>query len=250
MNIFELMSQTLKELASESQCSKAEAAALYSDISDWSFPQVVFESAYLSLNASILLPFLGLNSIQEEKLRNQLLKTAWARNFEGYWTLVAQLVQIEPYKPAKILEQAITALGTNAFFGNHIRSMKRIYKNMIVRNPYAPSTAPVRKPQRKRGYNDKGHLPLKHVTPKGKPKIERQKPQEIQEDPRFYSNSLIGDRSNIAAELLEKNTSARRKKTRRRRKTYCKVRNSKRYFSGDKITKEEWHQILNYEGKN
>lgn len=245
MNLFEILGQTLKELTKEGQCSKAEVAALYSDIVDWKFPQQVFESAYLALNASILLPFLGFNSITEEKLRNQLNKIAYQKNYQGYWKLVSTLVETEPYVPARVLEKAIEKIGTNAFFGNHLKSMRRIKNNMIAFNPYEPSNAPVRKPQRKRGYNDKGHLPLKHLTPIGHPlKKERPKPQEITEEPRFYSTSLIGDRSNIAAELVRKPTSARKRRRSKRKTERCKD-NSKRYYSKQKVTKEEWLAIFN-----
>lgn len=245
MNLFDIMLQTLGFLTLEPQKNKAEHPALYSDISQWDFPQTVFESAYLSLNAACLLPFLGLNCDNEERLRNQLSRLAHSKGLQGRWSLVERLVRQEPYTPAAVLNCLVQEVGPHAFFGNHIKSMRRIYKNMKVKNPYEPSTSPVRKPQRKSGYNDKGHLPLSHVVPKGRPTRERAPYQEITEESRFYSNTLVGDRSNIAAELMRKSTS-RKKRTRRRKKHQPVARDySKQYHNNQKVSKEEWHAIFN-----
>lgn len=222
-HLFDLLvslEQTLKILTSESQCNKAEHPALYSDILMWKFPQEVFNSANMVINAAVVLPFLGLNSDNQERLRNQISKVARSKNYEGKWNLVERLVRIEPYLPSKVLELILEEIGPNAFFGNNIKSMRKIYHNMVIINPYEPDQRPVKKPQRKRGYNDKGHLPLKHMTPKGRmiKSSTQEDYKEINEAPRFYSFTDVGDRSNIAAELVKRSTSQRRKNKRKAKK--------------------------------
>lgn len=108
---------------------------------------------------------------------------------------------------------------------------------------YQKKLSPVKVPERKRGYNDKGHLPARHISVKGKVQKNIREPfVEIEIQGTFYSNTPLAGNNNIAAGFLEKTTPVRK---RRRKKKLKTVKSSpKRYNDGIKVTKEEWHKIF------
>lgn len=245
MNFQQVFADTLGALTEMEKSSKAEISALYSDLTDWNFPAGVFDSARRCVASAVLLPFLGYSAINETKLRNQLAKISYSHNFEGDWKLVDELVRQDPYTPAKVLEYYLSQVGPHSYFGNTLPLMKIIKRNMQPKYLYQKSTAPVRYPERKRGYNDKGHLPARHISIKGKVQKESVKQPfvEIEIQGTFYSNTPLAGNNNIAAGLLEKPT-PRRKRARRKKQKTASTTPTRRYNDGIKVTKEEWHAIF------
>lgn len=249
--MFTIFGETLKILTKKNKGDSeriADSAVLYSDIVEWNFPRWVFYSANMSVAAAVLLPFLGLNSTNQTRLRNQLKRVAWAHNYEGKWKQVSDLVSVSII-PAEVLKLQLTFESSEAYFGNTIRNMRKIKDNMLASCIYKEDTRPVKKPQRKRGYNDKGHLRPIHESPIFKEVKERESFEEVNHQGTFYSMLEKPEQSDIAVGLLEKTTvkrNRRRRKTKLRSKAIPQMVTNNVIPSDRKIAK---HSIFNYNGK-
>lgn len=112
-------------------------------------------TAYLSC---LTVVFLGLNPVQEYDIKRQLLIIAEKYCFQGYWKNVREILQ-KPFTPGAFFQYHFEKFPSlHEFFGNDLRTMKVIWRTLKTVDPYQVSKAPVKKPQRKRGYDDKGHL--------------------------------------------------------------------------------------------
>lgn len=93
-------------------------------------------------------------------LREQIWKTAWRNNLEGQWYLVAQILQrSDSLSIYSTWEVVLEHCSPQDWFGNIVPLMANSIKRIYLKPKYSfdsESTAPVNKPQRKRGYNDKG----------------------------------------------------------------------------------------------
>jgi len=93
-------------------------------------------------------------------LREQLWNTAWRNKLEGQWYTVAQILQhSDSLSVYQTWEVVMRHCSSQDWFGNIVPLMCNTLKRLTYKPKYAfdsESTAPVNKPQRKRGYNDKG----------------------------------------------------------------------------------------------
>lgn len=107
----------------------------------------------------LIASFIGLNPIQEEEFKEQFGKIAHKFNYQGEWNRVKEILHSEPFTPGVVLMNYLTDRSPEDFFGNDLKTIKKIYKTLKSVNPYIPRNSKVKYPQRKRGYDDKGHLP-------------------------------------------------------------------------------------------
>ena len=242
--MFKCFEETLKLLSQpdgEKSDRIADSAALYSDIVRWDFPQFAFSSGQNCLAAIVLLSFLGMNADNLERLRNQIARVAYNHNNEGTWQLVQEVSRTAPFVPYAVMEKTISHIGTHSFFGNLLPTMKKIKNNMKVSNIYTEKKVKVVKPQRKRGYNDKGHLRPSHISVIGRESKPREPFESIEIEGTFFSDLAIPDRSNTAAGLMSEATSKRRveehQTQKRVKEQFLKYRLSGKYPDNYKIIK-------------
>lgn len=84
------------------------------------------------------------------------------RNDAGrYWKILAEMLYINQRTPASMWRVIYDNFSPDDIRGNIIRRVRHIISHNAIQwiTQTAPSTAPVKKPQRIRGYRDKGHLP-------------------------------------------------------------------------------------------
>lgn len=148
-----------------SYLTKADNTSLQSDLS-----VLVISPELLKSNRNLVLSFIGisttyLNSIQFQDLRERYFKIASKRNWQGFWlSILAEMLKIEQQNTLQFLEIYFKYRTYSDFYGNDFKIVCKSIIKLKYRNPYLPSKGPVKRPQRKRGYNDKGHLPSKNYS--------------------------------------------------------------------------------------
>lgn len=95
-----------------------------------------------------------------DNLRAHIGRMAENYNNEGLWTNVASLLErttsLDVYSTWTII---LNMMSTHDFFGNFLPEMERAIRSLRVRTIHSSvmkDTRPIKKPQRKRGYHDKG----------------------------------------------------------------------------------------------
>jgi hypothetical protein len=154
--------------------SVADNTSSYSDLLLWKIHPEFLKNARKTRLSIVTIAFVGLTSVQQEHLLNQISKIAHKYNFMGEWSRVRDLLTIPQFTPYSILVEHLRDRSEDDFYGNDLRTMKRIYDTLKTYNPYIPRTPLVKNPQRKRGYDDKGHLrksssPRRIAVPDHKP---------------------------------------------------------------------------------
>jgi hypothetical protein len=187
--------------------SAADNTSSYSDILLMKLhPETLKTGKGCSLGL-IALSFIGTNSHNDLVIREQIQKIASRRNFEGEWNTVKELLLTENI-PFKMISKYLENRSSEDFFGNDFKLLKRIGRSVKFYNPYLQSKLPVKKPQRKRGYDDKGHLRDSSKA--------RQEPRPFKEkidiEPIVIAHNFLNkeytERSNNAqGTLVEKSTS-------------------------------------------
>lgn len=96
-----------------------------------------------------------------EKLYRRISQKAYVANYEGEWKTVQLLLEQYPQTPQQFYELWLQEKSPEEFFGNLKRRAKRLLNGFQLR-PDNPQGGNVRRPQRVRGYRDKGTLRLPH----------------------------------------------------------------------------------------
>jgi hypothetical protein len=161
---YKIFGRVLEELSSlprSGQANRADNTSSYSDLLQWRIHPELMKSAKTVRLTVIAMSFLGLNPDQEETLKKQILKVCHKFNHEGEWERVREIVTLSNFTPAFVLQEHLRDRNSEEFFGNDLRTLRRIWQHGLrTYDPYAPNRNKVKTPQRKRGYDDKGHLPL------------------------------------------------------------------------------------------
>jgi hypothetical protein len=135
----------------------ADHPSLYSHLSKWKFHEECFKSAKRAVFTLLCAGGLGITPVEEEELKRRLAVICSKRRLEGEWKLVGYLLQ-EPLAPGRQLRIVYSwyrsfrpIFGQKKIFLSIYRGLKRVPLD-------APQRTPVRRPLRKRGYDDKGQL--------------------------------------------------------------------------------------------
>jgi len=102
---------------------------------------------------------MGLPDDQQNKFRERAHKIAEKYNFAGQWGQVEEFLLLENNAPGKVLQWFFETHSPEDWFGDNLRRIIKIMKMAKSKNPYLPHKGPVKRPERKRGYDDKGSLP-------------------------------------------------------------------------------------------
>lgn len=158
MSSFEILSQSLSIVTAKIKNSEAEETSLYHDLSSWRFPQSIWLRAKDVRNLLIAVSFLGFPDNQQNDFRDRAHKIAERYNFEGQWKEVEDLLQLNSSAPGRIIQWYLESHSPEDWFGDTLKRTIKIMRLAKHYNPYLPTKHPVRYPERKRGYNDKGSL--------------------------------------------------------------------------------------------
>lgn len=109
-----------------------------------------------------LIPNITRNSFWTEKLRDHMAQQAFHNQYKGDWKLVQEILELKTQTPYYQVKKLLEHKDTYFLFGNLLPRMERLSRGFKARLAYKDvlkDYTPVRRPQRKRGYNDKGTLP-------------------------------------------------------------------------------------------
>lgn len=195
----------LLALLSKKSGSEADNTSSYSDLLFWRVSPEVLKSARGCSLLIVVLSFIGLNPIQEVDWRERLLKIADKYNHQGEWCVVAELATTPIFTPGKILAVYFKYRSYHDFYGNDLKQMIKIKNSLKTYNPYILKKHPVKPTERKRGYNDKGHLPspdklrLEHLFSR---RSEKKPIDEVQPTEKLFFEDTVLKRNNTAQETL------------------------------------------------
>jgi len=158
MDLFSCLQQSFSKIQDQIKNTEAENTSSYSDILLWKFNGNLYQKARDTKLLVIAIAFMGLPDDQQNRIRQRAHKIAEFKNYQGEWAEVEELLQLQHNIPGKILTWYLTKHSIEAWFGNDLKRIIKIIATARTFNPYLPTKKPVKKPQRKRGYNDKGSL--------------------------------------------------------------------------------------------
>lgn len=137
----------------------AEYTSLYPDLSmKFPYKSPMEAIAVLSIVGYIIPPR---NEYYKYKIKEEMAQRCYNYNYQGKWKIVQELLELSPDYPADILRYLEQHFSPETIFGNIVPMVRKMLllmklnKNINRRNK-------VKKPQRKRGYNDKGTLRFPH----------------------------------------------------------------------------------------
>lgn len=116
--------------------------------------------ASLLIMATILPERAGLPKLY---FTDHLARMCFNFNYEGEWAKVQEILELRTMSPYKIVEKLSNWMSAEDYYGNFVPLCRKLARNArIVKISYG-NNRKVRKPQRKRGYDDKGTLRLSHT---------------------------------------------------------------------------------------
>lgn len=94
---------------------------------------------------------------------DHLARMCYNYNYEGEWAKVQEILELRTLSPYNIVKLISGWMSAEDFYGNFVPLCSKLARTArIVRISYS-NNRKVKKPQRKRGYDDKGTLRLSHT---------------------------------------------------------------------------------------
>lgn len=191
---------------------EAEYTSSYSDLLFWKPHPESLKSAKGCILTLFVNTLASYNTIGQEQLQDQISKIAYFRDNQGNWEHVYNLCKLSLAPGVKLKYIIENIWSPEDWFGNHIKELPKIFRGGKYVNPYIPQWTSVRKPQRKRGYDDKGTLPdqfplsIEHLrVPKTTPVPEPYRTKKIIEAPPSH---IIHKNNEVQGTLVERNSSS------------------------------------------
>ena len=107
------------------------------------------------------------NEIATQKFREHLAQMCYNYNYEGKWRVVQEVLELPIQRPYYIITTILQRLNVRELKGNILRVAALLLncveeRQFDVSKEYRQKLHKVKKPQRKRGYDDKGYLRPSH----------------------------------------------------------------------------------------
>lgn len=117
-------------------------------------------SSWDALGALYLLSHLEPHYWITDAIHRQLAQRAYLANYEGEWETVQKILEQYPKTPREFRDVFLKYHSVEELYGNLVRRARRLSRGIgsKSRDPHGP----VRRPQRHRGYRDKGTLRPTH----------------------------------------------------------------------------------------
>jgi hypothetical protein len=96
------------------------------------------------------------NQIMIEPFIEKAARAAYYNNYEGKWKVVRDILNTKTFCLNNCLQKLPEHYSPEEFYGNIIPLMKRMKKSIRFRKWHNRPMTPVKRPQRPRGYTDKG----------------------------------------------------------------------------------------------
>jgi hypothetical protein len=96
------------------------------------------------------------NQMMIEHFLEKSARAAYYNNYEGKWIVVRDILQTKHFNFHRTLNVLTEYFTPEEFYGNLVPLIRRMGKSVRFRPWHQRSVAPVKWPQRKRGYTDKG----------------------------------------------------------------------------------------------
>lgn len=144
----------------EAQNKVAEYTSLYSDTK----LRICYTTAYEAIVAYLIAVYVGSSSREEYvlyKFTEEMASRCYKNNYQGKWELVQDFIELQPHTLYNILEFLEDHFSYCDLYGNILPLVEKLAKSLKV-GRQRPNNGRVKKPQRRRGYNDKGTLRLNH----------------------------------------------------------------------------------------
>lgn len=131
------------------------------------FPQT--SSSWDALCVLYLLSHLESRYWITDEHHRRIAQQAYVSNYEGEWKTVQEILEQYPQTPKEFYDIFLKFHTPEEFFGNLVRRARRLSRGIgtKMRDPHGP----VSRPQRHRGYRDKGTLRPSH-RPAVEPPVE------------------------------------------------------------------------------
>lgn len=158
MELQKVLSESYKILVTKLKDSEAENTSSYSNLLLWKFPQFLWLKAR---NVKLLLlgiSFMGISDDQQNTFRRRAHRIAEHHKFQGEWAEIEELLQLQNNAPGILMSTYFRYNSVEKWFGSDLKLIIKILRSGKTYNPYSQTKKPVKYPQRKRGYNDKGSL--------------------------------------------------------------------------------------------
>jgi hypothetical protein len=159
LDILNVFYQTLQRILSQTKNTEVEETSSYHNLCEWRFPRDLWLKSRDVLHLLMAISFLGLSDDQQNKFRLKAHKIAEKYDYMGQWFQVEEFLLLDNNAPGNILQWYLESHSVEDWFGDSLKRIIKIMKSGKVINPYLPLNGPVRYPQTKRGYDDKGSLP-------------------------------------------------------------------------------------------
>lgn len=184
---FDILSETVRK--------KAQETSLCSDSSFeiWSSGEYL-NCAGNALATLAVLPLVcpsTCNYFLIQALRDHIARMAENARFEGDWNTVRRILtedtSLSIYDTWSFIMENMSP---QDWFGNFVPNLVQALKAIRLRRRYfsvLSDTRPVRKPQRKRGYNDKGSRRSPHQVPKWRKRSEKDKEKIVVKEPPAFA---------------------------------------------------------------
>lgn len=199
---------TLNELVQCAKHSAADNTSSFSDLLLWTPHPESLKTAKGCRLSILAASFIGLETNSQTLLYERIQKIAHKYKYEGEWSKVEKALE-SPLVPYLQLVNFLEDRTLNEYFGNDLGLLKRVLRSFKVYNPYIASRKRVKCTQRKRGYDDKGHLreswrpgPIAGVDTYTEP-MSIFEPTEYSSFPEIYKE----ENNNTQCTLVEKNAS-------------------------------------------
>lgn len=155
-----IVSKTKRSTPEELRAKIAELQSLYSDPNCYYDIRASITSARDCLSLIYLMTYFRF--WETESIIKAIAQNAYAKNYEGEWSNVQEFLEYKDLTTEQFEAYYIQRYGAHDFFGNFLKRSVRISRTLKFNDRNKKDTRPVRKPQFRRGYNDKGTLRLPH----------------------------------------------------------------------------------------
>lgn len=127
---------------------------------------------------------------QTDDLYRAIAQRCYMLNYQGEWSEVQRLLEEPINNPQDFYNCFIKKHSPAEFFGNVVKVSIRVEINLIYLDPEKPDRRKVRKPQRHRGYRDKGTYHYPHEK-----HGERPEPSEREDRRKLVRHILLEEES-------------------------------------------------------
>lgn len=123
-----------------------------------------YESAYEAIGALIATRLIvhERDNLSLEPFLRRVANDCYHHNYQGNWEVVQDILSTKPFNLVFMLKTIYNNFTEEEFWGNIVKFIRNAFRGIKWYPMYSYKKRRVRRPKRKRGYDDKGFLRPKH----------------------------------------------------------------------------------------